>query len=106
VPSLRRAACAQAPGCVDQLLLVLQRFSSSPGVSLRAGASFSSWRAALGASMPMPPRADDPELGLQRLDRRRQSSSSAGVACWLIATRAQAVSSRLTALSGSWRAGM
>ena len=29
-----------------------------------------------------------------------------GVACWLTATRAQAVSSRLTALSGSWRAGM
>ena len=30
----------------------------------------------------------------------------AGVAFWLIATRAQAVSSRLTALSGSWRPGM
>ena len=38
--------------------------------------------------------------------RRRQSSTSAGTACWLTATRAQAVSSRLTALSGSWRAGM
>ena len=33
------------------------------------------------------------------------SSRAAGVACWLTATRAQAVSSRLMALSGSWRAG-
>ena len=32
--------------------------------------------------------------------RLRQSSTSAGVACWLTATRAQAVSSRLTALVG------
>ena len=31
---------------------------------------------------------------------------AAGTAVWLIATRAQAVSSRLTALSGSCRAGM
>jgi hypothetical protein len=38
--------------------------------------------------------------------RLRQSSTSAGVACRLTATRALAVSSRLTALSGSWRAGM
>jgi hypothetical protein len=38
--------------------------------------------------------------------RLRLSSTSAGVACWLTATRAQAVSSRLTDLSGSWRAGM
>ena len=36
----------------------------------------------------------------------RVSSMEAGVAVWLIATRAEAVSSRLTALSGSWRAGM
>ena len=35
-----------------------------------------------------------------------QSSSGAGVACRATATRAQAVSSRLTDLSGSWRAGM
>ena len=38
--------------------------------------------------------------------RRRESSTSAGTACWLIATRAQAVSSRLTDLSGSCRAGI
>jgi hypothetical protein len=38
--------------------------------------------------------------------RLRASSTSAGVACRLTATRAQAVSSRLTDLSGSWRAGM
>jgi hypothetical protein len=38
--------------------------------------------------------------------RRRISSTSAGVACCDIATRAQAVSSKLTALSGSCRAGM
>ena len=38
--------------------------------------------------------------------RRRESSTSGGVACWLTATRAHVVSSRLTALSGSWRAGM
>jgi hypothetical protein len=38
--------------------------------------------------------------------RRWQSSTAGGVACWDTATRAQAVSSRLTALSGSWRAGM
>ena len=38
--------------------------------------------------------------------RRWQSSIGAGMAFWLIATRAQAVSIRLTALSGSWRAGM
>ena len=37
---------------------------------------------------------------------RRQSSTAGGVAFWPIATRAQAVSSRLTALSGSCRAGM
>ena len=37
---------------------------------------------------------------------RWQYSSDAGVLCWLTATRAQAVSSTLTALSGSWRAGM
>ena len=36
----------------------------------------------------------------------RASSIAAGVAVWLIATRAQAVSSRLTALSGNCRAGM
>ena len=35
--------------------------------------------------------------------RRWRSSIGAGIAVWLIATRAQAVSSRLTALSGSWR---
>ena len=50
---------------------------------------------------------DDLELGLAAPRCvRRQSSSCAGTACWLIATRAHAVSSRLTALSGSWRAGM
>ena len=50
--------------------------------------------------------ADDLELGLQRLDRRGGSPRArAGTACWLMATRAHAVSSRLTALSGSWRAG-
>ena len=38
--------------------------------------------------------------------RRRLSSTSAGTACRLMAVRAQAVSSRLTDLSGSWRAGM
>ena len=31
---------------------------------------------------------------------------AAGVVLWLMATRAAAVSSRLTALSGNWRAGM
>ncbi len=31
---------------------------------------------------------------------------AAGVVDWLMATRAEAVSSRLTALSGSWRAGI
>ena len=34
------------------------------------------------------------------------SSTVAGVACWLTATRAHAVSSRLTDLSGNWRAGI
>ncbi len=37
--------------------------------------------------------------------RRRRSSTGAGVACWETPTRAQAVSSRETALSGNWRAG-
>ena len=37
---------------------------------------------------------------------RRQSSTSAGTACWLTATRALAVSSKLTDLSGNCRAGM
>ena len=41
-----------------------------------------------------------------RPSRRWQSSIGAGMAFWLIATRAQAVSIRLTALSGNWRAGM
>ena len=51
--------------------------------------------------------ADDLQLGLAAprcaagSPRPRPAS-----ACWLMATRAQAVSSRLTALSGSWRAGM
>ena len=50
--------------------------------------------------------ADDLARLHRRLDPRRwQSSSSGGVACWLTATRAQAVSSRLTALSGSCRPG-
>ena len=38
--------------------------------------------------------------------RRRQSSTAGGVAVWLSPMRAQAVSSRLTALSGSWRPEM
>ena len=38
--------------------------------------------------------------------RRWLSSTCAGTACWLTATRAQAVSRRLTDLSGSCRAGM
>ncbi len=38
--------------------------------------------------------------------RRRHASTAAGVACRLTATRAQAVSSRLTDLSGNWRAGI
>ena len=37
--------------------------------------------------------------------RELQASTWAGVACWLTATRAQAVSSRLTALSASCLAG-
>ena len=49
---------------------------------------------------------EDRELGV---DQRRCAAggprSAAGIAVWLIATRAQAVSSRLTALSGSWRPG-
>jgi hypothetical protein len=38
--------------------------------------------------------------------RLRRSSIAAGIDCWPIATRAHAVSSTLTHLSGSWRAGM
>ena len=38
--------------------------------------------------------------------RRRASSMPAGVAAWLMATRAQAVSSTETALSGNWRPWM
>jgi hypothetical protein len=49
---------------------------------------------------------DDFLLDREPSMRRMQSSTSGGVACWLTATRAQAVSSRLTALSGNWRAGM
>ena len=36
----------------------------------------------------------------------RKNSILPGTACWLTATRAQAVSIKPTALSGSWRAGM
>ena len=58
-------------------------------------------------SMPMAPsRAMMPCSVSSASMRRAQSSTSAGVACRLTATRAQAVSSRLTDLSGSWRAGM
>ncbi len=38
-----------------------------------------------------------------RSTRRRRSSIASGVAAWAMATRAQAVSSRLIDLSGSWR---
>src|SRR6266850_2096711 len=38
--------------------------------------------------------------------RRRESSTSAGTACWLMATRAEAVSINLIALSGNWAAGI
>jgi hypothetical protein len=62
---------------------------------------------ALAVSMPMAfSRPMMPSSVSSASMRLRQSSTSAGVACRLTATRAQAVSSRLTALSGSWRAGM
>jgi hypothetical protein len=58
-------------------------------------------------SMPIASSRPMISLSVRSASRRRwQSSSSAGVACWLTATRAHAVSSRLTALSGSWRPGM
>ncbi len=52
-------------------------------------------------------RSENFELGLQCIRcARRQSSTCGGVACWLMATRAHAVSMRLTALSGNCRDGM
>jgi hypothetical protein len=103
-----RAIWPAAPGCGRPA--PSRPASVSPAPSRRAlGAQL---RAGIGlpradVSMPMAAsRAMMSSSVCSASMRRRQSSTSAGVACWLTATRAQAVSSRLTALSGSWRAGM
>ncbi len=87
------SSCQRASSCA-------RRVSSTCNFSLA-----SAWRWAV--SMPMAvSRAMISSSTFKPSIRRRQSSTSAGTACWLMATRAQAVSSRLTALSGNWRAGM
>jgi hypothetical protein len=92
--------------------------STSPFSSFHRASSPSSWvfdssssaatcAARLVTSMPM--ASSRPMISCSTVSpsmRRMQSSTSGGVACCDTATRAQAVSSRLTALSGSWRAGM
>jgi hypothetical protein len=98
---------AQRQQFVDQLLLVVparlqlgQALVSCDSCSV-ASASRSAVSMPMAFSRPMMPSSV-----FSASMRLRQSSTSAGVACRLTATRAQAVSIRLTDLSGSWRAGM
>ncbi len=84
-----------------------QRFfrPTSRSFSAASNALTDSSRSAVG--MPMAAsRAMMPISVSSASMRRCESSTSAGTACRLMATRADAVSSRLTDLSGSWRAGM
>ena len=112
-------------GAVDRLVVAAQasraargcgrRSPSRPSSAPRARRAARARLASLAAtSVPRSPiatptaasRSTMPDSISSASMRRWQSSTSAGVACWLTATRAHAVSSRLTALSGSWRAGM
>ena len=123
----RGAARRRAAGAVDRLVaaaqLRAQRERSRRPAPSRPASAARAPPAALVARPRASPRSSRRALGDVDADRllaaddararsrsasmrRWQSSTSAGVACWLTATRAQAVSSRLTALSGSWRAGM
>jgi hypothetical protein len=71
---------------------------SSPSRSPRSAASMSAWSA--------PPLSSRTRAAMRASSRSRPriaSSSAAGVAFWPSATLAQAVSSTLIALSGSWR---
>ena len=84
-----------------------QRGSSSASFALAAASFWSTLLRRPATSMPI--ASSRPMISSSVLSvsmRRCASSISGGVACWLTATRAQAVSIRLTALSGSWRAGM
>jgi len=86
---------------------VFQRFSSPASSSLTAASFSCAAVRRLPTSMPIAASpADDFELGVQRFDAPLAVLDLGGVACWLTATRAHAVSVRLHRLSGSCRAGM
>ncbi|MNS72675.1 hypothetical protein D3C72_1060940 [compost metagenome] len=84
-----------------------QRAFNASSCTFDSASSVATSAARLVTSMPM--ASSRPMISCSTVRpsmRRMQSSTSGGVACCDTATRAQAVSSRLTALSGNWRAGM
>ena len=100
----RRRASRQRQDFADE-----REFSSSRGLQAssfswrRSSASISAMRSSWRAEIAVADRALP--LVVQRGIATSASAIAAGVALWLIATRAQAVSSRLTALSGNCRPG-
>ena len=104
---LQRQDVAQAANLGDQLLLGIPFGLQRSELFLQRGdfaVDLPETLVGRGAEIPSLTSAD---FSVSRAAiATRASSIIAGVADWLIATRADAVSSRLTALSGSYRAGM
>ena len=101
---LRRRAVARAgPGSAATTPFSASQRAFEPGQALLLGGELLAGRALAlrGVDADGGLAADDVELGLQAPRCGGGSPPPpAGTACWLMATRAQAVSSRLTALSG------
>ncbi|MCY1540465.1 hypothetical protein D9M68_761080 [compost metagenome] len=115
--SLLSSACTGTAAGDSSLRSATMRSTSAASSTRRCSSSASSACAAVTCAAmsstrwcsPTPIAASRPAMpdSMPSTSMRRfKSSSAAGSACWLSATRAHAVSSRLTALSGSWRAGM
>ena len=102
-----RRAARRVSSLSTSVFSVSQRASSAVSSSAAKASAVATRSARSAVSKPTAAsRSMMPRSVSSRLMRRRVSSTAAGTACWLMATRAAAVSSRLTDLSGSCRAGI